>query len=377
MRILIQGGGLCGLTTAALLEQDGHDVILVEKFDTWNDPVGFIINIWKRALNILEEIGVYDDVMEHTYRVPFVQIASPDGTILSRNLWSQLLPEHEVLHTIERQYLHEALRKRCSTIKTHLGTTSKEVISHDKGVQVLLENGEVEDVDLVIGCDGIHSSIRSYVTTENEPGYYGWKQWLLWVPKEVEIPKGATQIWSSQGVFFTLPGKHRSAAWCTVPAPAHRDDPVEGRLERLKERFANIGWMAPDIFDAIEDEKDIFYGDVSTVEMTSWTKGRIVLAGDAQHAPTPLMGIGATMAMEDGLVLRDMLREVSDENLEDVLMEYQKNRQKRIKQAQQISKTLWNLVNLEHPVLANVRNTIVPYAAAPLISKSYKTIFDE
>ena len=374
MKILIQGGGLCGLTTAALLEQDGHEVILVEQFENWNDPVGFIINTWSVAMNILEEIGIKENVMEHAYPVPFLQIASEDGTILSRNLWSSMLPPNEQLHTIERHYLHQALRERCKSIKTYLGTTSKEVIDHEKGVQVILENGTVEDVDLVIGCDGIHSAIRKYVTTEKEPGYYGWKQWLMWVPESVKIPNGSTQIWGKDGIFFTLPGKYRSAAWCTIPAPAKKDDPVEGRLKRLKERFGSMGWIAHDILEGIEDENDICFGDVSTVEMYTWQKGRVVLAGDAQHAPTPLMGIGASIAMEDGKVLRDLLREYGEENLEEALEHYESKRQKRVKQTQQISKTLWNLATLENPLLANTRNTVVPYIAPSVVKMSYTPI---
>jgi 2-polyprenyl-6-methoxyphenol hydroxylase-like FAD-dependent oxidoreductase len=373
MKILIQGGGLCGLGTAAHLQQAGHEVVIVEKYKTWNDPVGFGINLWDIALKALVRIGVYDAVIKDAYSVPYIRCVDHAGAEIMRTDWTDVLP-HARPHTIERRFLHAALRERCAAMKLHLGVTVESLDEHAGGVDAHLSNGVTERVDLVVGADGIHSAIRKQCFQADEPTYYGWKHWLFFIPDGVKVPEGFNQIWGPNCFFFTFPGRYRSVGWCTMIAPPDAEDPVEGRIERMKERFAFMEYLVPDILAAMKDPKDMFFGNVATVNMTSWRKGRVVLAGDAEHAPTPLMGMGASMAMEDGEVLAEQLALVPALGLDAALAGYEVRRRERIHRMRKASKLLWKLIVMPNPLLVTVRNNAARFIAKGIIHQTFGTV---
>jgi 2-polyprenyl-6-methoxyphenol hydroxylase-like FAD-dependent oxidoreductase len=87
------------------------------------------------------------------------------------------------------------------------------------------------------------------------------------------------------------------------------DDPLVGRLERFRRRFAGFGAPVPAYLAALQSDEQLHFGPIEWVEVDEWYRGRVVLIGDAAHAGPPHMGEGGCMAMEDALVLADVLRE--------------------------------------------------------------------
>jgi 2-polyprenyl-6-methoxyphenol hydroxylase-like FAD-dependent oxidoreductase len=83
----------------------------------------------------------------------------------------------------------------------------------------------------------------------------------------------------------------------------HRYDPVEGRLQRLRDRFAHFGSPVADYLDALRDDDQIHCSALERLECGQWCTDRVVLIGDAAHATSPMLGQGGSLAMEDALVL--------------------------------------------------------------------------
>jgi 2-polyprenyl-6-methoxyphenol hydroxylase-like FAD-dependent oxidoreductase len=86
------------------------------------------------------------------------------------------------------------------------------------------------------------------------------------------------------------------------------EDPLVGRLDRFRRRFAGFGAPVPAYLAALQSDQQLHFGPIEWVELDEWYRGRVVLIDDAAHAGPPHMGEGGCMAMEDALVLAEVLR---------------------------------------------------------------------
>jgi FAD-dependent urate hydroxylase len=115
------------------------------------------------------------------------------------------------------------------------------------------------------------------------------------------------------------------------------DDPPAGRLERLRQRFESFGGPVPAYLAALQRDDQIHFGPIEWVELSRWHAGRMVLTGDAAHAtPPPHMGEGGAMAMEDAVVLAELLQDA--DTVEDGLDRHQTRRRPRAEWVQQQSR---------------------------------------
>ncbi len=110
------------------------------------------------------------------------------------------------------------------------------------------------------------------------------------------------------------------------------DDPPAGRLERLRQQFGGFGGPVPAYLAALQRDEQIHFGPVEWVELGCWHSGRAVLIGDAAHAAPPHMAEGGAMAIEDALVLTQLLHGA------DGLGRYQARRRPRVQWVQQQSR---------------------------------------
>ena len=114
------------------------------------------------------------------------------------------------------------------------------------------------------------------------------------------------------------------------------EDPLVGRLERFRRRFAGFGGPVPAYLAALQCDEQLIFGAIEWVEVDEWYCGRVVLIGDAAHAGPPHMGEGGCMAMEDALVLADCLR--TADSVETALEAYVRRRRPRVDWVQQQSR---------------------------------------
>ena len=115
------------------------------------------------------------------------------------------------------------------------------------------------------------------------------------------------------------------------------EDPLMGRLDRFRGRFAGFGGPVPAYLAALQRDEQLHVGPIEWVELDEWYRGRVVLMGDAAHAGPPHMGEGGCMAMEDALVLADVLRMA--DSVEGALEAYVRRRRPRANWVQEQSRT--------------------------------------
>jgi len=89
-------------------------------------------------------------------------------------------------------------------------------------------------------------------------------------------------------------------------------DPVDGRADRLRQRYQDMGPTVRKALDLLPRDEDIHFGVLEWVEPPTWGAGRAVLIGDAAHSMAPPLALGGAMAIEDAIVLAEELANASD-----------------------------------------------------------------
>ena len=125
-------------------------------------------------------------------------------------------------------------------------------------------------------------------------------------------------------------------------------DPVEGRLARLRNRFATFGGRVQEYLASLERDDQVICSAMEWMQSEKWHSGRVVLVGDAAHASSPMMGQGGCMAMEDACVLAEELRAAV--TVESALASHANRRKPRVKWVQQQSMALAEILTGLSPV---------------------------
>ncbi len=197
---------------------------------------------------------------------------------------------------------------------------------HNK-VFVTFSNGKKEIFDLVVGADGIHSPTRNFLgkEIEKDTGVTG----FICITRNVKTSKrDVTEIWDKNKFFGSFPlSKDRLCAFFAV---ATKDiDARINTLEILQKSFSSFGWIVPNILSSLKDSEDIHKTQWWEVLPSVWYKKRVVLLGDAAHGMIPALGMGASMALEDALLLA---QELAKGNIDQALKVYYKKRKVRVEE---------------------------------------------
>lgn len=333
-RILIVGGGIAGLTLAAALHQRDFSAELVERNQTW-PAVGAGIAVQPNGIRILRALGMDRAMEEVGAIIRSWGFCDQDGKLLCetnlRALWDGVAP----FIGAERSKLHEVLVAGAAAVPHRLGTSLVSLAQSNDRVAAMFSDRTVGEFDLVVGADGISSTVRALAMTSVSPTDLGAMNWRSVAPV---CPAGSTALLFllGDGCFFGLcpVGRGRTYGFGYVVQPRFHD-PVVGRLERLRNRFAGFGRPVRDYLAALERDDQIHCSSMEWVDVDQWHRGRVVLIGDAAHASSPLMGQGGCMAMEDAFVLADLLR--SEASVDIALSLYARRRKPRIQWVQQQS----------------------------------------
>jgi len=340
-RILIVGGGIAGLTLATALHQLGLDAVLIERNPRW-DPVGGGIAVQPNAMRVLQQLGIASDVKQAGAVIRRWLYRDQAGSVLCdialEPLWGEVGP----FIGIERTKLHDALKSNVQSFR--LGTTVASLTQQDQGVLVTFSDGSVGEYGLVVGADGVHSTVRQLAFGAATPTYgdqMAWRSVASICPPEQD----AVQFWLGSGSFFGLcpVGGGRTYGFGNMTEPRFHDQ-MEGRLRRLRDRFAAYGEAIQDYLAALEHDEQIHCGPIEWLEANSWQRGRIVLIGDAAHASSPMMGQGGSMAMEDALVLAERLEMAAD--VGSALAMFAERRRPRVDWVQQQSRILGEMLRV-------------------------------
>ncbi|MBU6484440.1 MAG: FAD-dependent monooxygenase [Betaproteobacteria bacterium] len=335
--ILVVGGGVAGLSTAAALHRHGFTTELVERQRSWQAlGAGFLIQ--PNGMRMLRSLGLAAGVENAGAVVRRWQFCNEQGDVLSETDLEALWGDAGPCVGIERPELQRALLPGVADLRCRLGTSLISLEQNDRRVLVGFSDGSTGDYDLVVGADGIRSTVRALTLTTAAPSDLGAMNWRSIAPIH---PAGlsALQIHLGEYCLFGLVPMGAGRTYGFAYALEQRfHDPLEGRLQRVRNRFASFGERVQQYLASLERDHQVICSAMEWMACEKWYSGRVVLVGDAAHASSPMMGQGGCMAMEDACVLAEEMSGAA--TVESALASYVSRRAPRVKWVQHQSMKL-------------------------------------
>jgi 2-polyprenyl-6-methoxyphenol hydroxylase-like FAD-dependent oxidoreductase len=307
-RVLIVGGGIAGLALARLLARTTSALDVIEREPAWR-PAGAGIYLPGNAVRALHALGLQARVAAEAVEIPRQRFCDRRGRLLFEAdvaaLWADVRP----CLALRRATLHELLLEGADDVAIRLGLTVQRLEAHDDIVSVDFSDGTTADYDLVVGADGIHSTVRGLaVAHAPAPRPVGQIGWRFLGPRIPEISTWSVML-GARTAFLTIPvDAQRVYCYCDVLADRASTAQTQPQ-EQLRQLFSQFADPAARLLDALDDTVDVHVSMIEELVLGDWTQEHVVLIGDAAHATSPNMAQGAAMALEDALVLADCLRD--------------------------------------------------------------------
>ncbi len=315
-KVLVVGGGIGGLSAAIALRKRGVEVDVVEINPRW-DVYGVGIIQPSNQIRALAAIGLGKKCVEQGYPFEGSRFFDSQGNLLADVPFERIAgPEYPPMNGITRPKLHRILQDAVkeSGARVRTGLTVSSIDQQEDGVEVRFTDGASGRYDVVIGADGIYSLVRSLVLgADLKPEFSGQVVWRCNVPRLPEVDRICVfQGHKRKAGFVPLAPDLMYILLIEEPppdSPPGKKLPDERLAEIFRERLAEFGGPVAEVRDRyITDSSQVVYRPVEMLLLSPpWHRGRVVLIGDAAHATSPHIGQGASMAIEDAVVLSEEL----------------------------------------------------------------------
>ncbi len=312
MRVLVIGGGFSGMCAAIQLRKKNAEVDLVEIDPGWRTyGAGITLAGSGASMRALREIGVLDEFLKRGDAADGVEIFTSAGHKIASIPTPRLAgPDVPAGGAILRPVLAAILADatKASGCKVRLGSTFSQIADGPDGVRVVLNDKSESTYDLVVGADGLYSKTRAAIFPEAPaPRYTGQSVWRAVLPRMAEV--NAPAMWFGDKVKVGVNPVSREQMYMFVTEDRPTNDFVEPAsfLSRLKALIAPFAApIVKALHAALNQQSSIVYRPLEALLLPRpWSKGHVVLIGDAVHATTPHLASGAGLGFEDAIVLAD------------------------------------------------------------------------
>jgi len=325
---LIIGGGIAGPVTAMALRRAGLDVTVFEAYDRTSDGVGAFLTLAPNGLAALGQLGLFDVVHELGMDSPRMRISNGKGKLLA----DFSMPSR----TLKRADLYTALRDEAVRrgVQIEYGRRLTDASVKNSCVTAVFEDGSTATGDLLVGADGLRSRTRTLIDPSAPRARHVGLLNTGGFAAGLKVPgtPGVQHFIFGRRCFFGYLVSPTGEVWWFANPPSPREPTAEELAAtpwraRLMELFKD---EAGPMLEIIEGTEHIFPGwntyDFPTVPR--WFNDRMVIIGDAAHATSPSSGQGASMAIEDALVLGQCLRDVP--SIRDAFATFERLRRTRV-----------------------------------------------
>jgi 2-polyprenyl-6-methoxyphenol hydroxylase-like FAD-dependent oxidoreductase len=370
-KALIVGGGIGGPLAAMALQRAGIEAVVYEAYDAPSDYAGLFLNTASNGLDVLGTLDIDMPARADGFPMPRMVMWSGTGKRLGEVANGVRLPNGTVSVIVKRGLLQRVLREEAESrdigIEYGKRLVSYAVTGND-GVTASFQDGTKAEGHLLVGADGIHSRVRRVMDPgAPRPSYTG----LLSLggyargPRIPPTPETQHFVFGKRAFFGYLVRESGEIWWfANVARPDELSrkelagiSPAEWK-QRLLDLFSGDMDLIGEIIESTRGEIGAYpVHDIPTAPI--WHKDSAVLIGDAVHATSPSSGQGASMAIEDALVLAKCLRDTPD--TERAFAAYERLRRERVEKVVAYSRRIGQSKAISNPVARWLRDQIMPF----------------
>lgn len=329
-RALVVGLGIAGMSAAIGLRQAGWTPVIVERAPERRTG-GYFIFLFPEGVQAAADLGIADHL--HTRNPDW----RPGGTTWSVNRQGRrrpalgLLEAPSGLAAVLRGDIEDALWQAITNDGTHdavevrFSTIPIEITDGAGDVQVLLEDTSTgklycEDFGLVVGADGMRSTVRRMVFGPDEDYMANWKAMICAFQLTEQVPSYA----ASDSIIVARPKRamwvfgladHPPCAWLTFRTENLPSRFAGSSIEQLRTAFSGMDDdpVVRHVLDSLEQAPDHVFDSIHQVKMPRWSTGRVVLVGDAAWCMNTYSAMGSSSALRGGAALGAALQQHTDD----------------------------------------------------------------
>ena len=313
--ILVCGAGIAGPTLAFWLKRAGFAPTVVERAPALRSS-GYVIDFWGIGYDIAEKMDLLPGLLTKGYHVKELRIVDSHGRRISgfgTKIFDDLAGGRFV--SIKRSDLSQLIfLKIADTCEVLFGDTIKAIDQQPDSTRVTFESGQERVFDLVIGADGLHSTIRrlAFGPQETYEKHLGYTVAAFEVtgyrPRDEDVYVIYEQPGRQVGR-FALHGDRTLFLFVLARDFDRGSYPhtVDAQKWFLRDAFAKDEWEMPQILAALDSCTEFYFDRISQIRMDAWSRGRVGLIGDAAFCVSLLAGQGSALAMTAAYVLAEEL----------------------------------------------------------------------
>ena len=358
LRILIVGAGVAGTTLAALLRQRGEHPVLIERASK-EEAGGYMLGLLPLGGRVLNGLKLSQAYEKESVSVSIYDLYGRKGQRLHRYPLTPLVERFGSWRGIERGALLALLRKQAGEVRFE--TTVTGIAETDHGAKATFSDGSTGQFDLIVGADGIQSSIRDLILGAKEVDHFdtGWGGFVLWSRPELGASDTYSELWSAGWGIGLYPVPNRIGIFL---AGRHKDlikTDAESYAARIEGRLRPSPFL--DALKARERKQTGFYWKMEDYRAKTWSRGRTVLLGDAAAAFLPTAGVGASAAMDSAAALADEISRADSRHMDYALDLYEKRQRDRVEKSQKNSRDLAQFMFVNTSPTAWARDKLVAF----------------
>lgn len=320
-RVLVIGGGIAGTATALALHKAGFEVTVHEAHPDSAEDIGAFLTLASNGMRALAQLDASAAVTATGFPLTSLRVLDDTGTEVAHAPMGDT--GDPVLHyrCLRRGELNTALQAEAARrgVTVRHGARFASAEDGPDGVTAHFTDGTTARGDLLIGADGLNSAVRRSFSPTTRPFHAG--QCVFYGYTRAAAPAGPeaciTMVRGSGSAFGWAVSPDGETYWFArvTGDPLSAEELAQGTPADWRERLLPLlrkdATPAADIVAATAD--DLMVTDATEIPTgTPWRSGRTLLIGDAAHAASPATGQGASMALEDAVVLAKSLRDAPD-----------------------------------------------------------------
>jgi 2-polyprenyl-6-methoxyphenol hydroxylase-like FAD-dependent oxidoreductase len=318
--VLISGAGIAGTAAAYWLRELGCSVTVVERAPSLRKG-GQTVDLRGAGRTVVERMGLLDQIRAMTVRQRGIAWVDESGRHRAEMPVEAfggrgIVSADEIL----RGDLAAILYKAAGPGVSYLFDDSITAVEQDADtVLVSFEKAAPRRFDLVVGADGLHSVVRRCAFDTEQAPFHPLGLLNAWftIPAEIDLDDWYLMHNAPGGRVASIrPGRlsaEQKAGLSVRSAESIDRGDIEAQLNLLERHFADVGWEVPRLLRAARSASDFYLESMGQVRMDRWSRGRVVLLGDAGYCPSPLTGLGTSLALVGAYVLAGELANADKE----------------------------------------------------------------